>query len=80
MDAVVITLVAVLFMLLAAVGVAAMRLFTAVRQLMAVLDSTRQRLEPIVTELQENGEIASLEAAQLQASVQALGARRDGHT
>ena len=36
------------------------------------------RLEPVVTELRDNGEITGLEAEQLQSSLQALGARRDG--
>jgi hypothetical protein len=78
MGAIVITLVAALLMLLAAIGVVIMRLVATVRQLMAALEATQQKLEPLVTELQENGEIASLEAAQLQASIEALTARRNG--
>jgi predicted PurR-regulated permease PerM len=78
MGAVVVTLVAVALMLLAAIGVVIMRLAGAVRQLMAAVESTSERLKPIVTELQENGEIASLEAAQLQESIQALTSRRNG--
>jgi predicted PurR-regulated permease PerM len=78
MGAVVIALVAMLFMLLAAIGVVVVRLVATVRQLIAALEITRRKLEPLVTELQENGEIASLEAAQLQASLEALSTRRNG--
>lgn len=78
MAPVVVTLVAVVIMLLAAAVVAGLRLLTAVRQLTAALDGTWRQLEPIVNELRENGEIAGLESAQLQTSLQALGARRNG--
>jgi predicted PurR-regulated permease PerM len=78
MGAVVVTLVAVVIMLIAAVGVTVLRLMSAVRQMAAALDATRQRLEPIINELQENGEIAGLEAAQLQKSLEGLRSGRNG--
>ncbi|HSK90790.1 MAG TPA: hypothetical protein VK875_05715 [Euzebyales bacterium] len=76
MGAVVVALVAIGFMLLAGVFVAALRLVTVVRQLIAVLEGTRDRLEPMITELRENGEIASLEVSQLQSTIASLNAPR----
>ena len=78
MGAVITALVAVVIMLIAAVGVTAWRLIASVREVAAALDATRQRLEPIITELQENGEIASLEAAELQKSIETFKAWEDG--
>jgi hypothetical protein len=78
MGAMVVTVVAVAIMLVAATFVVALRLFAAVRQLAAVLEDIRRRIEPMVTELRDNGEIAGLEAAALQSSLQAFGERRNG--
>jgi predicted PurR-regulated permease PerM len=78
MGAAVVTVVAIAIMLLAAAFVAALRVMAAVRQLTAALNGTWQQLEPIVAELRENGEIAGLEAAQLQSNLEALRARRNG--
>ena len=78
MGAAVVTVVAIAIMLLAAVFVAALRLVGAVRQLTAAFSGTWQQLEPIVAELQENTEITGLETAQLQSTLEALRARRNG--
>ena len=78
MSPVVVTVVAVAIMLVAATFVVVLRLVATVRQLIAAVESTWRRLEPIVTELRDNGEITGLEAEQLQSSLQALGERRDG--
>jgi predicted PurR-regulated permease PerM len=78
MGAAVVTVVAIAIMLIAAAFVAALRVMAAVRQLTAALNGTWQQLEPIVVELRENGEIAGLEAAQLQSNLEALRARRNG--
>jgi predicted PurR-regulated permease PerM len=78
MGPVVVTVVAVAIMLVAATFVVVLRLVATVRQLIAAVEGTWRRLEPIVTELRDNGEITGLEAEQLQSSLQALGERRDG--
>ena len=78
MGVAVVTVVAIVIMLIAGVFVAALRLLAAVRQLTAALNGTQQRLDPALTELRENSEIAGLEAAQLQSSIAALGDRRNG--
>jgi predicted PurR-regulated permease PerM len=78
MGPVVVTVVAVAIMLVAATFVVVLRLVATVRQLIAAVEGTWRRLEPIVTELRDNGEIAGLEAEQLQSSLKALGERRDG--
>jgi predicted PurR-regulated permease PerM len=78
MSPVVVTVVAVAIMLVAATFVVVLRLVATVRQLIAAVEGTWRRLEPIVTELRDNGEITGLEAEQLQSSLQALGERRDG--
>jgi hypothetical protein len=69
MGAIVVLLVAVAIMLLCAVGVAVMRLATALRGLRDAVRSTQQWLEPVLAELNEGSQVASLEVAQLQASV-----------
>lgn len=76
MGATVIALVAALCMLLAGAVIATLRLVGAVKQLIAALDGVGQRLQPMVTELQENAEIASLEVTHLQSSMAAFGAGR----
>jgi predicted PurR-regulated permease PerM len=76
MGAAVVTVLAVVVMLLAGVTVVGLRLVAAVRQLLAALERTRDTLQPVATELKENGEIAGLEMAQLQASLEALDTRR----
>ena len=78
MGPVVVTVLAVVIMLVAATFVVALRLVAAVRRLTAAFDGAWRRLEPMVTELQENGEVAALEAAELQSGLQALGERRNG--
>ena len=78
MGPVVVTVVAVAIMLVAATFVVVLRLVATVRQLIAAVEGTWRRLEPIVTELRDNGEITGLEAEQLQSSLQALGERGDG--
>jgi predicted PurR-regulated permease PerM len=78
MGPIVVTVVAVAIMLVAATFVVVLRLVATVRQLIAAVEGTWRRLEPIVTELRDNGEITGLEAEQLQSSLQALGERRDG--
>jgi predicted PurR-regulated permease PerM len=79
MGAIVVALAAALCMLLAGAVIAALRLVGAVKQLIAALDGVRRQLQPMVSELQENAEIASLEVGQLQSSVDSLRAsRREG--
>jgi hypothetical protein len=79
MGAIVVALLAALCMLLAGSVVAALRLVGAVRQLIAALEGVGRQLQPMVTELQENAEIASLEVSHLQTSIDALqGERRQG--
>ena len=78
MGAAVVTVVAIVIMLIAGVFVTALRLLAAVRHLTAALNGTQGQLEPVMAELRENSEIASLEAAQLQSSIAALSARRNG--
>lgn len=77
MGAAVVVVLTIVVMLLAGVAVITMRLVGAVRQLMATLERTRDALQPVTAELAENGEIAGLEVAQLQASIAALGDRRE---
>jgi hypothetical protein len=74
----VIVAVAIALMLAAAALVVGLRLMAAVRRLTAVLNGTWKQMEPIVTELREAGEVAGLEAAQLQANIEALQSRRNG--
>jgi predicted PurR-regulated permease PerM len=80
MSAIVVFLVAVAVMLVCAVAVAVARLATALRGLRDVVQSTQQWLEPVVAELNEGGQVATLEMAQLQASIADLrrGGSHDG--
>jgi predicted PurR-regulated permease PerM len=76
MGAIVVALLAALCMLLAGSVIAALRLVGAVRQLIAALEGVGRQLQPMVTELQENAEIASLEVSHLQTSIDALQKER----
>lgn len=76
MGAIVVALLAALCMLLAGSVIAALRLVGAVRQLIAALEGVGRQLQPMVTELQENAEIASLEVSHLQTSIDALQRRQ----
>jgi predicted PurR-regulated permease PerM len=69
MSAIVVFLVAVVIMLLCAVAVAVARLAKALGGLRDAVQRTQQWLEPVLAELNEGGQVASLEAAQLQASI-----------
>lgn len=70
--AIVVTLVAVAVMLVLGVVVAVVRLLGAVRQLRSAVLSAQRWLEPAITELGEAGQVASLELAQLQTSIEDL--------
>ncbi|HSJ43496.1 MAG TPA: hypothetical protein VK923_02290 [Euzebyales bacterium] len=76
MGAIVVLVVAVAIMLLAAVVVGVLRLLTAVGDLRLAVDNTQRWLQPVLDELNEAGQVASLELAQLQASVADLTAQR----
>lgn len=73
--AMVIALVAAVVMLVAGVAALAGRLLTMSRGLRAELEGTRARVQPMVTELGENVDIARIESQAVQASMAAL---RDG--
>ncbi|HEX6254471.1 MAG TPA: hypothetical protein VFZ70_01545 [Euzebyales bacterium] len=76
MSAIVVLLVAVAVVLVFAVAVAVMRLVTALRRFGDAVQSTQRWLEPVLAELNEGGQVASLEAAQLQASIADLRGTR----
>lgn len=76
MGAIVVLVVAIVVALLAAVAVVVLRLLTAVRGLRTAVESTQQWLQPVLDELNEAGQVTSLELAQLQASVADLTAKR----
>jgi predicted PurR-regulated permease PerM len=76
MGAIVVLVVAMAIMLLAAVVVGVLRLLSAVRDLRRAVNSTQQWLQPVLDELNEAGQVTSLELAQLQASVADLTAQR----
>lgn len=77
MGAIVVVLFAVAIMLALAVVVAIVRLLGAWRHLRTAVDSTRQWLQPAISELTAAGQLTSLELAQLQASVSDLGSERE---
>jgi hypothetical protein len=76
MGAVVVALVAALCMLLAGTVITGLRLVSAVRLLIAALEGVGRQLRPLVSELQDNAEIASIEVAELQSNITALGGSR----
>jgi len=76
MGAIVVLVVAIAIMLLLAVVVAVLRVLTALRGLRSAVDSTQRWLRPVLDELNEAGQVTSLELAQLQASVADLTAQR----
>ena len=80
MDAIVVVLLAVAIMLVCAVVVGVVRLLGVLRQLRAAVDSTRQWLQPAITELTEASQVTTLELAQLQTSVADLSAAREPAT
>lgn len=76
MVVVLVLLVAILIMLLIGVVVAVQRLRTAVAGLRSGVEAEMERLEPLLTELNESGQVTNLELEQLQANVEALSAGR----
>ena len=74
MGAIVVTLVAVAIMLVLAVVVAVVRLARALGRLRRAVARSTERLEPVLTELNEAGQVTTVELAELQSSVQALTA------
>jgi predicted PurR-regulated permease PerM len=76
MGSIVVTVVAIAIALVLAVVVAIMRLMTAVQGLHGAVKNTQQWLQPVLDELDEAGQIVSLELAQLQANVADLTAQR----
>lgn len=79
MGAIIVVVTAVVVMLVAGVVVAVVRLLGALRQLRSAVEHTQQWVQPVIDELTENSQVASLEAAQLQASVDELRTARKGH-
>jgi predicted PurR-regulated permease PerM len=75
MGAIVVTLVAVVIVLVFGVVVAAGRLFRALSQLRTAVDRSNERIQPVITELNEAGQVTTIELTELQASVQDLGKR-----
>lgn len=74
MGPVLVALVAIAIMLVFGVVVAVVRLLGALRRLRTAIEGSRQSIEPAIAELNEAGQVVSTELAQLQTSVQHLGA------
>lgn len=72
MIVVLVLLVAILIMLLIGVVVAIQRLRTAVGRLRSGVEAETERLQRLLTELNEAGQVTNLELEELQASVDAL--------
>lgn len=76
MVVVLVLLVAILIMLLIGVVAMVQRLRTAVGGLRSGVEAEMERLQPLVTELNEAGQVTTIELEQLRASVDALDAGR----
>jgi predicted PurR-regulated permease PerM len=79
MGAMVVLVLAIVIVLVAAVGVAVWRLARALQGLTATMAEVRETLQPTLDELRDGAETTNVEVEALQASIDQLTSRRNGH-